>query len=122
STRREPPSAGPSMAATSLEIASTTTVPTEDAENGTTKAKGRNNTTSDTTSPTSFRTPPRRLFCPKSIASVPSMVAQPHRNKHQTGQRPKKDVRVGKREYLPPKNQRPKIRYGRPLVGAHAGA
>src|SRR5258707_3736111 len=55
STRREPPSAGPSMPATSVEIASTTTVPTEDAENSATKAKGRNNTTSDTTSPTSFR-------------------------------------------------------------------
>ena len=43
STRREPPSAGPSMPATSVEFASTTTVPTEDAENSATKAKDRNN-------------------------------------------------------------------------------
>src|ERR1700720_64691 len=63
STRREPPITGPTMPATSLEIVSTTTAPTEDAVNGATNAKDNKSPTPDTTSPTSFRTPPRRLFC-----------------------------------------------------------
>src|ERR1700737_85273 len=89
STRREPPIIGPSMPATSLATVSTTIAPTQTGVNGPTNANGSNNTTSETTSPTSVRMPRKRRFCPKSMASVPSMVAQAILTRSQTGSRPK---------------------------------
>jgi hypothetical protein len=62
-----------------------TTHAIEGLENGATNASGKKRAMSETTSPASFKMPPRRLFCPNSMATVPSMAAKAVRATSQAG-------------------------------------